>query len=282
MTKTIMLRGAVIIDSNCFKRLEEPTIQDNFRRIINAKNLEFWPTALNALELAKTRTNAVRERLLRIISALSQGSLLLPAPHSILSRIALAGLRGETDFFQTEASGLEWLLEDAKDLTPEVIDQAQDLSQKIDAGFEQSHAEMRSFLKKNYKQTLIKETWPSARAFLDSIWMRPEQLGTIIQGIWKILDLPGTAPIDFVLSMTAWRLYLEGLGATIYRRAISSEQGKVVQMSDLSQLVYLAGRHRSLLITEDIPFLQTVRDVVEGQHRDISVICWEDFMKIVP
>lgn len=277
-----MLSGAVIIDSNCFKRLEEPAIQDSFRRIINAKNLEFWPTALNALELAKTRSNAVRERLLRIISALSQGSLLLPTPHSILSKIALAGLKGETEFFQTEASGLEWLLEDAKDLTPEVIYQVQDRSQKIDAGFEHLHAEMRSFLKKNYKQTLIQEIWPSSRAFLDSMWMRPEQLSTIIQGIWKTLELPGTAPIDFVLSMKAWRLYLEGLGATVYRRAFSSEQGKVVQMSDLSQLVYLAGRHRSLLITEDIPFLQTVRDVVEGQHRDISVICWEDFMKSVP
>jgi hypothetical protein len=276
-----MSSGALIIDSNCFRRLEEPTIQESFRRILNAKNLEFWPTALNAFELAKTRTSAIRERLLRIISALCQGSLLLPTPPSILRRIALAGLRGERGF-QTEASGLEWLLEDARDLTPEIIDQAQVLCRRIDASFEDLHAEMRSYLKENCNGKVIKEIWPSARDFLDSQWMHNEQLDTIIHGIWRNLELPGTAPIDFVLSMKAWRLYLEGLGAAIYRRAISSEQGKMVQLSDLSQLVYLAGRQRSLLITEDIGFLHTVRDVVDGRHRDVSVISWEDFIKNVP
>lgn len=273
-----MTRGALIIDSNCFKHLEKATTQDSFRRILNEKNLEFWPTALNAFELAKTRTDSVRERLLKIISSLSQESLLLPAPHSILRRVALAGLRGDTGF-QTEASGLEWLLEDASEITPEVIDQAQDFSNNIDASFELAHVEMRSFLEKNYNQTEIMETWPSASAFLDSQWMRPEQLDTIIQGIWKNLQLPDTAPIDFVLSMKAWRLYLEGLGAIIYRRAVSHEQGKLVQINDISQLVYLSGRQPSILVTQDKGFLQTVQDVIAGRHNEIRVLHWSDFIK---
>jgi len=273
-----MCSGAIILDSNCFKHLEETAIQDKISAILEELDFEIWPSALNVFELSKTRNDAVRKRLLRIVPALCRGRFLLPHPQSILHRVACAALNGESRF-QTSASGLEWLLEDDSFLTPELINQTQDLSKKMNTSFERLHSRAREVLSKRFNPGEIRKRWPSAKVFLDSQWMRPAQLDTFIQNIWKSLDLPGVAPIPLILSLEAWRLYLEGLGAAIYQRAISLRLSKKVQMSDISQLVYLAGRQRSLLVTEDIGFIEVAREVIEGRYRDKQILCWEDFLR---
>src|SRR6266853_3032813 len=99
-----MADDVVILDSNCFNYLEDSAVATRIDRSLRVARLSIWPSALNALELAKTRNSHVRRRSLEIARRYLDGRPPLPLPDDVLTRSAAATAKGEP-FFRFGESG---------------------------------------------------------------------------------------------------------------------------------------------------------------------------------
>jgi hypothetical protein len=83
---------------------------------------------------------------------------------------------------------------------------------------------------------------------------------------WRWFELPGEAPFDRLLRIPAWKLLLDSEGAALFARAMVHQQPRVVQRSDLLQLVYLGASGMRILASADQPFIDMAQQIVHGRY----------------
>lgn len=274
------LSGCAVFDVNCFKHLENKTTFERVKASLRAVDLDIWVTAANCLEAATTPNPAIRARLLTVAREATDGRPLIPDPHELLKQNAKAAQLGQSGF-RCEPSGLEWMLDPSAVIDDKLVKKARTLIEESDAYLEKAHDAGRAKVQKLLKAPGPPVPWSSARDFLDNQWMKVGQLDVFIDTAWQALGLGyPPAPYDILLANPAWRLYLEGIGVSIYRGTIAAKRGRRVQQSDLQQLIYLAGRDRRVLISEDEPFIEAANDVLTGRHTLARALRWSDFLRL--
>ena len=269
--------GIVILDANAFWQLENPEIRERVVASCRAADLLFHPTAINLFEIVRTPNPARRSRLLGTMAAMSQERPVLPFPVECLRRVGEMISRGEQTF-EHEPSDFEWMLYESDRITEDHVAGAARLLNEKQVEFDARHKRARRHVRDLLKSKQLGDPWGSSVRFLDEQWTTRSHLDTYIERYWSQLGLAGHAPIDSVLTSEAWRLSFEGLGATVYERAVASQLVQPAHASDVAQLVYLAGNPKRVLVTDDRGLRRVATDVLSGRYAGARVISVSDFV----
>ena len=265
--------GLVVLDTNCFKYLDDVAERTRILRSLRAVDLTIWPSALNVVQLASWRNVARRNARFATLKNIAGNRPLLPWPYDILKRVGEAIQSGEPGF-RTGQSGVEWVVDQLPLPSDPKVVQALKTLKAMDQAFDQAHTTARPKL-----QAMVKKgsPWKSPAEFLDNQWTRPEQVDTLIEIIWKQLQLSGAPPVTELLESESWRLLIDGFGVSIYLRSVLKQQAPFVELTDMVQLVYLGGRPRRILVSEDKDFVAAASAVVNHRYPGAYVYGWKDF-----
>lgn len=269
--------GVVVLDANAFWQLESPEVQERVVASCRAADLLFRPTAVNLFEIVQTPNPTRRSRLLGAMAAMSQERPLLPFPMECLRRVGEMISRGE-ETFEHEPSDFEWMLYEPDRITDDHVRNAAKLLNTQQADFDGRHKRARRHVRDLLKSKKLGDPWGSSVRFLEEQWTTKSHLDTYIEHYWSQLKLAGPAPVDAVLASEAWRLSFEGLGATVYERAVASQLVQPAHASDVAQLVYLAGNPKRVLVTDDRGLRRVATDVLSGRYAGARVISVSDFV----
>jgi hypothetical protein len=269
--------GAVVLDTNTLKHLEDPDVLRRVRASLATAQLHARISAVNVLEIVTTQNLRVRDRLLRVVGEFVQERWLVPDVSHMLRFAAEAELRGE-QHFSAGASGFEWMVKEPERIADSHVQQAVRILGDRDDFWERSHQAMRKWIRPELKRRFGGDPWGSVGTFLDRNWTREDQLDTFAETVWSSLELPGEPPLRALLSNEIWRMYFEAHGAVIYERVVPSQVERPAHISDVVQLVYLAGARRRILVTEDAAFVRAARGVLEGRYPNSRVMLPADFI----
>jgi hypothetical protein len=73
-------------------------------------------------------------------------------------------------------------------------------------------------------------------------------------------------------------LFFDGWGATAYAQIIAHPQGRLVQTSDLQQLVYLGTAQGSIMVTEDTGFRSMADSILSRRYQLMRVVSLADVL----
>ena len=242
--------GAVILDTNVVKYLEDEGTRERVVQSLAVADLRIWPSALNALEVVRHENPRARGRLLNSLRELTQQQYLLPMPLSLLKASGEALLARKMGF-TTGPSHLEWLVHEPERIEERHVREAGRILDDSQRTWDEAHRAGRNAVRALLKLKGVRDPWGSAAEFLDRQWMTREHLDSYIAAFWRELKLEGEPPIEQLLTHELWRLYFEGLGATVYERTVLDQSPKPAHSADVIQLVYMAGTPKRVLVTED-------------------------------
>jgi hypothetical protein len=123
-----------------------------------------------------------------------------------------------------------------------------------------------------------REQWDGAREFLD-YWWDGEMAEVAARFHWKLLALPGDAPIQLLFGNEPWRLMVDIEAMLMYARCVVFEQAKKVGYVDLIQLLYMSIRRKRVLVTNDMPFFHAATAVLTGRYANAKVITLSQLME---
>ena len=232
--------------------------------------LEPAASEVNLLEAAATSPPSIEQRLIATIAEFADGRPLLEWPFALLRRIGQAVIDGESHI-TTGQSGKEWYLDDP-DARNRLRQKARDFNASLERSFAQLHANARGESQRWLNRRGIKRTMDELRNFLDEEWPTMELRSQFARATWTALGLSGEPQFDRLVAIPAWRIMLDAEGAAIYARAIVHKQTRVVQRSDLIQLVYLGASGLRILATADGPFLSMATQIVNGRYVGARVV----------
>ena len=273
------MEGTVVLDANALWRLEDPSVRDRVTRSLRSANLIFRPTAVNLLEVIRTKKPALRSRLLAAIGGLWNDTVVRPLPREVLALSANA-MASNAPYFEWRPSGYEWILRRPDLIGAEHIAFANSYLDEAQAEFDEMHKMGRAVLRPYLKERGQRDPWGDIPTFLDLTWMRAKHLDTYIAKTWSSLGAPGKPEVGRVLRNEAWRIYYEGMGAAVYERAILAQSPSPVHLSDLRQLIYLAGSRRRILVTDDRDLARVGEAVLRGRYEGSRVIGVQAFLDL--
>jgi hypothetical protein len=230
-----------------------------------------WPSALNALEAAANQDSQGRQDVLSTIAAIAGSRLLLPLPMLLLRQSAKALIEGRPSF-TTAASGLDWLPREPERISAEQVRRAGEILRQSQQAWEVAHRRGRQLIRHRLRERGGRDPWGSVAAFLEQQWTRPAQLDSFIEHAWRRLGLPGSAPVDALLADEGWRLYYEGIGATVYERCVPNQTMQPAHIADVAQLVYLAYANKRVLLTNDSGLYRVAQAVLRGRYSNVRVM----------
>jgi hypothetical protein len=257
--------GAVILDTNALKHLARPDQRERVVTGLRAADLVFIPTALNVLEVVKTENEGVRPQLLATVRDLAAGHHLLPMPTRLLSQVGKAIVE-KHDRFPLDASELEWVVEHPERITNTHVTGAARILRRNQEFWDKRHRDGRRAIRDLLRAKGVRDPWGDIATFLQVQWTIPSNLDTYIEKMWAGLKLPEPVPIDDVLANETWRLYFEGVGASIYERCVLAQQPRPVHVADLLHLVYVAGWNPRILVTDDGGLRRVASAILVGRY----------------
>lgn len=271
-----MTSGLLVLDNNCYERLEDPAHLATFRA--NLREADFIPVAseVNLVEIASVASDNIRGRLLHTLREVTGSEHLLSWPFQLLRQIGDAILAGEPRF-AAPPSGKEWYLDDP-DALKALREDALKFQRTIEEKFSHLHDRARQRLQRRAKSSGTKNDFASTCDFLTREWSVGETRGIFASLTWEALGLPGDAPLDSLYGTEAWKLFLDVEGAALYERAVAIKQPKRVQRMDLIQLVYLAGASRRMIATADRSFLRAANEILKGRYPNARAIHIEELI----
>lgn len=261
------------------KVLEDPDARERVRASLRAAHLALWPTALSVIEVVSTENPRVRSRLLSTMATIADGSPLLPLVNDLLRQVAQGLLNGHAEV-ELEPSELEWMIYEPERITDDHVRLAGEWLEQLQAPWDTAHSKARAEMRARIKKLGPGDPWGSIPAFLESQWSRVEQLDSFIDLEWAELDLPGKPPYAQLLANEPWRLYFEGIGATVYDRAVSAAMPKKVHVPDAMLLTYLGGRPRRILVTDDSTFRRLASAVLVSRYAQSRVMSTAEFVAL--
>jgi hypothetical protein len=263
--------GIVILDTNALKSVEHPNDLARIQRSLRAAHLELGPTALNAIEVIKNENPVTRQRLLGVLARVADGRPLLPMVFDMMRTVAAGMVAGKSHTL-LDFSKLEWLIYEPERVTPEHVRLAHDYTRQLQAPWDIGHENARAHIRGRVKESATVEPWGDIPSFLQHQWMRVEQLNGFIDRIWALLGLPDKPPYEELLRDDTWRLYFEGIGATIYERAAMKETPRRVHVPDVMLLSYLGGFYPRVIVTEDVGLQRVARAVLDRRYPGARVL----------
>jgi len=271
--------GTLILDANTIWQLEDPVVREKVKGSLRSADLEFHPTAINLLEVVRTGNPARRLRLINTLASLAAGFPVRPLPSEAL-KAAGEMVGAGRDAFTWPESKMEWMLYEPERITSVHVQAAGSMLDEQQADFDQQHRTARRHVRRYLKDKGVKDPWGSVPAFLDSQWTTTSQLDSFIEAAWETLELPGKPDVEKMLKNELWRLYFEGFGATVYERAVQSQSLPPVHVSDIRQLVYLAGTFRRVLVTDDGGLIRVANAVLRQRYEGTRVLTFSQFLDL--
>jgi hypothetical protein len=190
----------------------------------------------------------------------------------LLRQSARALIEGHPSF-TTAASGLDWLPREPERISAAQVRRAGEILQQSQQAWEVAHRKGRQLIRHRLREQYGgRDPWGSVVAFLEQQWMQPMQLDSFIEHAWRRLGLPGPAPIDALLADEGWRLYYEGIGATVYERCVPNQTMQPAHIADVLQLVYLAYAPKRVLLTNDSGLYRVAQAVLRGRYNNVRVM----------
>lgn len=269
--------GIVVLDANAFWQCENPEVQERVIANCRAADLLFDPTAVNLFEIVQTPNPDRRSRLLSAMAAMSYGRPLLPLPLECLRQVGEMISRNQ-ETLEHEPSDFEWMLYEPDRITDDHVTRVAMLLDQQQADFDARHNSARRHVRELLKSKRLGDPWGSSIRFLEEQWTTRSHLDTYIERYWSQLGLAGPAPIDAVFANETWRLSFEGLGATVYERAVASQLVQPAHANDIAQLVYLAGNPKRVLVTDDRGLQRVAKDVLSGRYLGTRVMSVSEFV----
>jgi hypothetical protein len=263
--------GLVILDTNALKCIRRKDDLEAVERSLRSVSLELAPTALNAIEVIKNENAATRQELLSLLARIAGGRPLLPLVTDKLRQVAEALTSGKGKV-QLDVSMLEWVIYEPERLTDDHVRWAGEYAAKLQAPWDTSHEKARRHLQARIRAAGGVDPWGSIPEFLDRQWMRVDQLDVFIDAMWVQLGLAGTPPYGVLLKDESWRLYFEGLGATIYERGVMKETPRRVHVPDVMMLAYLGGHDPRIMVTDDGGLRRAANAVLAGRYPGSRVL----------
>jgi hypothetical protein len=266
---SISKTGAVIVDSSCLKYFENAEVLKQVRDNLQTVDMQIRLSAINILEVMKTPNTTIRDRLLKIIRNVNEGRPFLPWPLDLIRQSGNAHASGKNGFWCGE-SGLEQAVYE-NSITPNHVIGSKQLMDSLERDFTDMHEnagrELKPFLRK-YKTV---NHWDTATAFLDEVWTTEFHLSYYIRRIWKVMELPGDAPIEAILEDEIWRIFLEINGFAAFERAVQKEPPKRVHYPDLLQLIYVSNVSKRIVVSSDGGFLRAARVILSNRYQNVPV-----------
>jgi hypothetical protein len=269
--------GIVVLDTNALKVFESPEARDRILTTFSTQHLAIWPSALNVLEIVKMKNPRIRGRLLSTIRELSSGRALLPMPLSLLKRVAESIVSGESGF-RTGPTGIEWVVNAPERLNDQQIAQTTRSLRESQDFWDAHHRLGRIAVRAKLKEAGVTDPRGTVAVFLQQQWTKVTQLDSFIDSMWAAFSLPGLPTYEALIENEAWRLYFEGLGATIYERCIPNQAPKPAHIADVIQLVYLAGAKRRVLVTNDNGFGRVATAILTNRYSNASVLTTSELL----
>ena len=231
-------------------------------------DLQIRLSAINILEVMKTANPTIRKRLLKIIQDVSEGRPFLPWPHYLIKESGKAHARGEKHFWSGD-SGYEQDVYGSS-FTEQDLDKARKTMNSLETDFTHMHDNARKKLTPLLPKRAV-DYWDTAAAFLDEVWTTESHLSYYIRRIWKVMKLPGKAPIGAILDDEIWRIFLEINGFASFERAVQKKPPKRVHYPDLLQLIYVGNHPRRIVVSSDGGFLRAAHLILRNQYPNVRV-----------
>lgn len=241
-------------------------------------DLRIWPTAINAVQAASHPNPQKRTLLLSTIAALCGELPLLPTPAELFAKVANRIVTNSGPVMLGQ-SGLEHLLEGSGEFTEEGLQVLAARLATEDKNTDRLMISHRKAIRSAIKRVRGTDLWAGVPQFLDDQWMTPSQLADLLEFQSRTLGLPRPLTYEEVMAEPVFRLFLEGFGAAMFRRTILANEARVVEGTDLLQLLYLGARAKRVLVTKDKDFLELAASVVSGRHGLARVCSWPEFME---
>lgn len=266
----------LLLDTSCLPRLQSPFLRTRFRGNLRATGKEFWPNALNVLEVIKSRDRETRTRLLTTLAELAGTSHALTLPTEGLRRICEA-LAHEKPTIDWSEPRLTRLFRDPDSVTDEEAAAVRAHLLGQEDRFNRVHEKARTVLRPAVRGEGSGRKWASAAQFLNDAWPR-ENLSPYVTRLWELWGFPAPAPVEQVLSHEAWQLFFDAWGATMYARSVAHPQPALVQFSDLQQLVYFGSATTRMLVTQDHGFRNLANSMLRGRYNLARVVPLDDLL----
>lgn len=272
-----MRSGLVILDATVVKRFEDASTRDLVTRSCRAADWTICPTILNFIEISKSANTVVRSRGFATLRALAPDSHFLPLPSVLLQLAAKALLRGEPSFRAPFVDPFDASLGDDGVPHEHFLDAVRSFTDEWEevrnSQLRRARVAIQRRLRREHAAAI-----PTVVEFLDNHWMKEELAGVYARRMWPVDAPDGPPPIDELVESHAWRLFLEADGAAIFERLYPLEEPKRVGFIDVSQLVYLAGSERRILVSDDKALLRVGSTLVHERFPNTRVESWSQFL----
>lgn len=271
--------GVVVLDSNTMRHLLTVHEREQFSRCVRRARAEVWPNAIGVLELIRTPDKNLRAQLLGALADLCSKRSVRPLPSEVLrltGQMLIDGSKG----FEWPSSGFEFLLYQPSEIRDEHVAAARDRLCREKETFEELHRRARKTLRPLLDEATLRAGEMPLREFLDHYWIQPSIVEPFVEFQWTALGLTGSLEARTIIGNEAWRLSLEGFGASIYERALMNNSPRPVHSADIRQLVYLAGSHHATLVTEDKPLQRVADGILSKHYRDTRVMSMSQFLSL--
>lgn len=270
--------GLVIVDATFLQYLASERALARLESRCALANLRIWPSTINAIEALKHPNIAVRGRLVDAVARWAGDRPLIPWPPTLLVKWARAGARGE-ERLHFRGTKMDALVRSSS-ARANATRQAEQLAAQAETAFDAAHAAVRPAVQAKLKEHGLRDEWPTCRAFIVDQWSRPDMLAFFGTLIWRQLGMQGEAPTAAFVASEAWRIAVDGFGASVYQRAVRHQQlGNPAGQLDLLQLVTLSLHSRGrIFITNDNALHDAASAVLVGRFPNVRVMRAEEFL----
>lgn len=257
----------VVIDNSCLHAYLSLEARRAYDADCRAAGWSRCSSAINVLEAYKAPL-PLRGKLLDVLDWFRGSRRLLPMPQEVMRATGEAIARGSSSA-RLPDSGLDYLLR-WRELDEKAMEEAHrnavELLQKEEDWFRGVHEQAWTDLKPARRQLSRRDRLVTAGEFLDTIWMSRDHIDDYLEAAWRMLDLPGAAPVEKLLLHPSWTLFLEGWGIAAYRQAYPANRKAHVGWADVMQLVYLGAVPRRLFLVCERALLEAASDVLSRRH----------------
>jgi hypothetical protein len=255
----------IVIDNNGIRQLANPSTQARLSSTLRMTGREFWPTAINVAEAAKSRDPAIRRRLLETLHVLAGTNHAITLPTEVLKRIAHAFAEGQKEIDYSEPS-VTGFFREPESFTPDQLNLIREYLIEQEKSFLEAHDQAKEKLGPIMKEAGGRQAWPTIATFLDEVWTVSAHVDGYISALWKNWGLTGEAPVEMLLRHPAWKLFFDGWGAAFYAKTLAHPQPPWAGTADLQQLIYLGITPDGLLVSDDQGLLKLGNAALLGRY----------------
>jgi len=223
------------------------------------------------LEAAQCTDPILRKELLETLAEIAGENLALPLPAEGLRKIAEAHASGArmVDWGDMKVTRFFRHADTVDD------SEAADVRQYLlaqEATWTSMHAQATERMRPVLKELGGANRWTSPAEFIEECWTDSDFLSGFIEPIWEMWGFPAPAPVEDLLKHQAWRLFFDGLGASVYAKHVAHPQLRKVQEADLEQLVYLGHAQSRVFASEDVGFRDLANAILRGRYDQAEVV----------